>query len=101
MRYVTLTNIQLFVLAVTIGLISGAMVTAEGTQQTTTTIAHAATASLTTAVYHIHKLRIRCTTNLACNFRLNNTIGTGSITMQAGSYYTVRKVAGNAGAFVA
>ena len=82
-------------------LITGAMVTAEGTQQTTTTITHTATASLTSAVYHVHKLRIRVTTNLACNFRLNNTIGTGSITMQAGSYYTVRKVSGNAGVFVA
>lgn len=82
-------------------LISGAMVSAEGTQRTTTTITHAATASLTTAVSHIASLRIRCTTNLACNFRLANTIGTGSITMQPGSYYTVRKISGNAGIFVA
>jgi hypothetical protein len=81
--------------------ITGAMVTAEATQQTTTVLTHTATASLTSAVYHIAKLRIRVTTNLACNFRLNNTIGTGTITPQAGSYYTVRKVVTSAGNFVA
>ena len=81
--------------------ITGAMVTAEATQQTTTVLTHTATASLTTAVYHVHKLRIRVTTNLACNFRLNNTIGTGSITPQAGSWYTARKIATNSGTFVA
>ena len=81
--------------------ITGAMVTAEATQQTTTVLTHTATASLTTAVYHIAKLKIRVTTNLACNFRLNNTIGTGSITPQAGSWYTARKIATNSGTFVA
>jgi hypothetical protein len=81
--------------------ITGAMVPAEASQVATTTLTHLATASLTTAVYHVHKLRIRVVTNAPCNFRLNNTIGTGSITMQAGSYYTVRKVVSNAGNFVA
>ena len=85
----------------TTSVITGAMVTAEATQQTTTVLTHTATASLTSAVYHIAKLKIRVTTNLACNFRLNNTIGTGSITLQAGSWYTARKVAINAGTFVA
>ena len=81
--------------------ITGTMVTAEATQQTTTVLTHAATASLTTAVYHIAKLKIRVITNAACNFRLNNTIGTGSITPQAGSFYTARKVITTAGTFVA
>ena len=81
--------------------ITGAMVVAEATQQTTTVLTHAVTGSLTGAVYHIAKLRIRITTNLACNFRLNNTIGAGSITPQAGSFYTARKVAINSGTFVA
>ena len=81
--------------------ITGAMVTAEATQQTTTVLTFTATAALTTAVYHVHKLKIRVTTNLACNFRLNNTIGAGTITPQAGSFYTVRKVVANAGNFVA
>jgi hypothetical protein len=81
--------------------ITGAMVTSEATGQTLAVLTHSATASLTTAVYHIAKLRIRITTNAATNFRLNNTIGTGSITPQAGSYYTARKVAINSGTFVA
>ena len=81
--------------------ITGAMVVAEATIQNATTLTTVATASLTTAVYHIHKLKIRVVTNTACNFRLNNTIGTGTITPQAGSFYTVRKVVTNAGNFVA
>ena len=81
--------------------ITGAMVTAEATQQTTTVLTNAATASLTTAVSHIAKLRIRVLTNTACNFRLKFVGSAGTITPQAGSWYTVRKVASNAGNFVA
>jgi hypothetical protein len=81
--------------------ITGAMVVAEATQRTSTVLTHVATAALTTAVYHIAKLRIRVVTNAACNFRLNGTISAGSITPQIGSFYTVRKVVTNAGNFVA
>ena len=81
--------------------ITGTMVVGEATQQTTTVLTHTATAALTTAVYHIAKLRIRVTTNLACNFRLNGTISAGTITPQAGSFYTVRKVVTSSGNFVA
>ena len=81
--------------------ITGAMVTAEASQQTTAVLTHAATASLTTAVSHIAKLRIRVLTNTACNFRLKFVGSAGTITPQAGSWYTVRKVASNAGNFVA
>ena len=81
--------------------ITGAMVVGEATQQTTTVLTHSATAALTTAVYHIAKLKIRVTTNLACNFRLNGTISAGTITPQAGSFYTVRKVVTSSGNFVA
>jgi len=85
----------------TTSVITGAMVLQEATIQTATTLTNTATAALTTAVYHIHKMKIRITTNLACNFRLNATISAGSITPQAGSWYTVRKVVANAGNFVA
>jgi hypothetical protein len=81
--------------------ITGAMVTAEATQQTTTVLTTTATASLTTAVSHIAKLKIRVLTNTACNFRLKFVGSAGTITPQAGSWYTVRKVASNAGNFVA
>ena len=81
--------------------ITGAMVTSEATGQTLAVLTHAATASLTTAVNHIAKLRIRVLTNTACNFRLKFVGSAGTITPQAGSWYTVRKVASNAGNFVA
>ena len=81
--------------------ITGAMVTAEATQQTTTVLTHTATASLTSAVNHIAKLRIRVLTNTACNFRLKFVGSAGTITPQTGSFYTVRKVASSAGNFVA
>jgi len=80
---------------------TGAMLNGESTVLTATNTAIPATASLTSGVNHIAKIKIFVTTNTACNFRLNNTIGTGSITMQAGSYYTVRKVVSTAGNFVA
>jgi hypothetical protein len=85
----------------TTSVITGAMVVSEATQQTTTVLTHTATASLTTAVYHIAKLRIRVLTNTACNFRLNFVGSAGTITPQAGSYYTVRKVVTSSGNFVA
>jgi hypothetical protein len=81
--------------------ISGAMVSAESTQQTVGAMTFAATGSLTTAVYHIAKFLIKVTTNTACNFRLNVTQSAGTITPQAGSFYTVRKVVGSSGNFVA
>ncbi|CAB4121554.1 hypothetical protein UFOVP14_30 [uncultured Caudovirales phage] len=81
--------------------ITGAMVVSEATIQTATTLTHSATASLTTAVYHIAKCKIRVLTNLACNFRFNSTISAGTITPQAGSFYTVRKVITSTGNFVA
>jgi hypothetical protein len=81
--------------------ISGAMVSAESTQQTVGAMTFAATGSLTTAVYHVAKFLIKVTTNTACNFRLNVTQSAGTITPQAGSFYTVRKVVGSSGNFVA
>lgn len=85
----------------TTAIITGAMVTAEATAQTISNLAFAATASLTTAVYHVHKLTFRVTTNLACNFRLNITQSAGTVTPQAGSWYTVKKLNTTAGNFVA
>ena len=77
------------------------MVTAQASQQTVGAMTFAATASLTTAVYHIAKFRIRVTTNAATNFRINVTNSAGTITPQAGSFYTVRRVVNNAGTFAA
>ena len=79
--------------------ISGNMVNAQATQQTVTNMTFAATASHTSAVFHIAKFSINVRTNAACNFRLVVTQSAGTITPQAGSFYTVREVVNNAGAF--
>ena len=81
--------------------ITGAMVTTEATQQTSTALVHTVTGSLTTAVYHIAKFTTRITTNAACNYRLNLTQSAGTVTPQAGSYYKITRVGGTAGNFVA
>jgi len=87
----------------TTSLITGAMVNAEATVNSTSisTLSFATTASLTTAVYHVAKFRIFVTTNAAANLRFNLTQSAGTATPQAGSWYTVRKVAGISGNFVA
>lgn len=82
-------------------LITGALVSGEAINGTATVLTHLATAALTTAVNHIAKLNIRVVTNLACNFRLNLTQSAGTATPLAGSFYTLRKVIGTSGNFVA
>lgn len=85
----------------TTSLISGAMVTAEQTAQAVAAMAFSATSSLTAGVYHIAKFKIDVTTNAITNLRFNVTQSAGTITPQAGSWYTARRIATNAGVFVA
>jgi len=85
----------------TTSIITGAMVVAEATANAVANMAFGATASLTTAVYHVAKFRVFVTTNAAANLRFNLTQSAGTATPQAGSWYTVRKVATNSGNFVA
>jgi hypothetical protein len=85
----------------TTSIITGAMVVAEATAQATATMTFTATGSLTTAVYHVAKFKVFVTTNAATNLRFNVTQSAGTMTPQAGSWYTVRKVATNSGNFVA
>jgi hypothetical protein len=85
----------------TTSIITGAMVVAEATANAVANMAFGATASLTTAVYHVAKFRVFVTTNAAANLRFNLTQSAGTATPQAGSWYTVRKVATNAGNYVA
>ena len=69
---------------------------------TATALTFPVTGSLSTAVNHVFKFKIRIVTTLACNFRLNVTQTTaGTITPNGGSWYTVRRIVGNAGNFVA
>jgi hypothetical protein len=81
--------------------VTTAPVFAQVVQRTSTTMAHAATASLTTAVYHSYRFRLRVDTNLATNARLRITNSAGSSTPQPGSYYTVRQISANTGNFAA
>jgi len=85
----------------TTSIITGAMVNAEATANAVANIAFAATASLTTTVYHVAKIRLFVTTNAAANLRFNLTQSAGTATPQAGSWYSVRKVATSTGNFVA
>ncbi len=68
-------------------------------QRTSTALAHAATGSLTTAVYHHYHFKVHVITTLATNIRLRVTNGAGTVTPQAGSYYSIRKISANAGTF--
>jgi hypothetical protein len=80
---------------------TAAPITGVAVQQTTTALAHAATASLTTAVFHHYNFKVHVVTNLATNARLRITSSAGTVTPQAGSYYTVKKIGTNTGTFAA
>lgn len=72
--------------------ITGAAVTGEAHVQAATTMAHAATASLTTAVYHLYRFRVHVRTNAATTIQLRATESAGTITPQAGSYMRATKI---------
>jgi hypothetical protein len=61
---------------------------------------HAASAALTTAVEHLIEARWRAQIGLAGNIRIRLTQSAGTATPLRGSFYTVRKLAGNVGSFV-
>jgi hypothetical protein len=85
----------------TTAIITGAMVTTEATQEVSTALVHTVTGSLSSAVRHIAKFRVRIVTNLACDYRLQLAQSAGTVTPQAGSYYKVTRVGLSAGNFVA
>lgn len=68
---------------------------------TSTAATHTATGTLPLTQYQTYLFRIKVITNTACNFRLKMTQSTNGTTVKAGSYYTVRRVTGNAGNYVA
>jgi hypothetical protein len=81
--------------------VTGTPVTGMATQQTSTAMAHAATGSLTSAVFHHYHFKVHVITNLATNLRFNITQSAGTVTPQAGSYYAIRKISATAGSFAA
>lgn len=72
--------------------VGGTYLTGTATQQTVGAMTFSATPSLSSALYYITKFTIVVITNAACNFTLNLTQSAGTITPQAGSYYTVTKI---------
>jgi hypothetical protein len=72
--------------------ITGNQVTAQAHVQTATTMAHAASGSLTTAVYHLFRFRVMVETNGATTIQLRSTQSAGTLTPQAGSYMRATKV---------
>ena len=72
--------------------ITGAPVTGEAHVQAQTVMAHAATASLTDAVYHTFRFRVHVRTNAATTIQLRATESAGTITPQAGSYMRATKI---------
>ena len=80
---------------------TGAPLFGEASILTNAAAAHAVTGSLTLNAYQVYVFKIKVLTNLACNFRLKMTQSTNGTLVKAGSYYTARRVSGNAGNFVA
>lgn len=73
--------------------ITGAQVTGEAhVRSSGLTLAHAATASLTTAVYHSYRFRVHLVTNVAGTIQLRATSSAGTITPQTGSYMRATKI---------
>ena len=69
--------------------------------QAATTVASAATASLTTGVNHSFKFKGTIITNVACNWRLQLTQSAGTATPLVGSYYRIKKIGASTGTFAA
>jgi hypothetical protein len=69
--------------------------------QATASMAHAATASLTTGVNHFSRFELIAVTSAATNWRLRLTQSAGTATPLAGSFYTIEKVGPSTGTFVA
>jgi hypothetical protein len=68
---------------------------------TTAAAAFGASGSLTTNTQHIHRIYARAQCGTAGNIRLRVTSSAGTVTPLAGSYYKVRRLPANTGAFVA
>jgi hypothetical protein len=72
--------------------ITGAEIFAEATIEASTTLVHAASGSLSSAVRHSFIFRVRVRTNLATTLQLRSTQSAGTLTPQAGSYMRAEKV---------
>lgn len=71
---------------------TNAPVNAQAAIQTSTTLAHAASGSLSNAAYHLFRFRVLVKTNAATTIQLRSTQSSGTLTPQAGSYMRATKV---------
>lgn len=76
----------------TTSLVNGTEIYGHAVQEASTTLAHEATGSLTTAVRHSFRFRVRVRTNAATTIQLRCTESAGTVTPQAGSYMRAKKI---------
>lgn len=81
------------------GIAAGTPITGYAGSRAATTAAFNATASVTNNVYMAFFIKAQVIANLATTFKLQATAGTGSVTPQTGSFYTVRQVSNTVGSF--
>lgn len=76
----------------TTAIVNGTVLTGMAHRQASTTLAHAASGSLTTAVYHSFRFTVTVRTNAATTINLRATESAGTITPQAGSFMHATKI---------
>jgi hypothetical protein len=76
----------------TTSIVTGTELYGLAVQEASTTLVHAASGSLTTAVRHAFNFRLRVRTNLATTLQLRSTQSAGTLTPQAGSYMRAIKL---------
>lgn len=81
------------------GIAAGAPTTLYTGSRGATTAAFGATGSITNNAFMAYEFKVTVITNLATTFKLQITCGAGTVTPQAGSFYTVRQIAGTTGSF--
>jgi hypothetical protein len=82
------------------GIAAGAPTTLYTGSRAAATAAFGTTGSITASAFMAYEFHVRVITNAATSFKLQVTSGVGTVTPQAGSFYTVRQVSGTTGAFV-
>lgn len=81
------------------GIAAGTPTTGYAGSRGATTAAFGATGSITNNAFMAYQFKVQVITNLATTFKLQVTCGAGTVTPQAGSFYTVRQIAGTTGSF--
>jgi hypothetical protein len=81
------------------GIAAGAPTTLYAGSRGATTAAFGATGSISNNAFMAYEFKVTVITNLATTFKLQVTNSAGTVTPQAGSFYTVRQIAGTTGSF--